>query len=111
VEPSSETPSRPPGNAGLYVFGLLVGLLVGGTVLTLPIFLAIAALVEGFLPNSMHRSVWFILLGALPALAIGWFGLVRTRHGLTFISGALVGMAAGLLGGTAICGGLLGANS
>lgn len=102
------SPENPPGapppspNAiGAFVGGIVLGLVLGGTVLML-LFVALAAgIVSMLFPKSTGN--WYPLLAMVPAFALGWWAVMRTRKSMSFFSGMLIGLAAGTLGGTALC--------
>jgi len=104
----SSAPPPAPNDTAAFVIGLVVGLFVGGTVLTLVVFFVVAML-AGVLHVAGENTTWFLLLGTLPALGFGWLAIVQSRKVLNFISGGLIGVAAGLLGGTTLCAFLFGA--
>jgi hypothetical protein len=95
-------PPPAPNETLAFVIGLVVGLFVGGTALTLMDFLALA-LLAGVLHTAGQSTTWFLMLGTLPALALAWLAIVQSRKAMNFVSGGLIGAAAGLLGGATIC--------
>ncbi len=98
------------GNVGAFIGGLLTGLFGGG------IFgIVLAVLVIGLIAGGWNvKPAW---LGLFPCWAVGaglgWLGLrmLRRDAGMNFLSGFLVGSAAGSLGGATICGALIGIGS
>ena len=111
----AQSPEGPTGAKGprsdtaAFVTGIVLGLGVGGLVLTLLFFFIAAAIAES-LPGS-PQATGFVFLGVIPALALGWWAVMRTRQAMNFISGALIGLAAGMLGGVSLCGILIGGFS
>ena len=106
--PAGAPPPQP--NVAGFVLGILLGLAIGGTVLTL-LFFFFASWVAELLPGRAAQSTAYVFLGIGPALALGWWAVVRTRHSLNPISGILIGLAAGMLGGVSLCGVLVGGLS
>ena len=103
------SPEEPAGGAPLrenqiaaFVIGLVLGLGIGGTLLTLLCFGAVSLLSSLLFPKAQGDG-WLAFFTALPALALGWWAVVLSRKALNFFSGAVIGLAAGLLGGTALC--------
>ncbi len=88
--PSGGAP--PPKNEiAAFVIGLVLGLGAGGTILTLVAFAIIAGLTQLFFPKSSNNIAWLPFLGAIPALALGWWAVVLSRRAMNFFSGALIG--------------------
>ena len=105
--PAGATPPSPPKERiGGFIAGLLLGLVVGGTLLTLLSYGGVALLASFLFPKS--TGGWLPFFSSIPALALGWWAIVLSRKALNFFSGALVGLAAGMLGGTALCAAITG---
>ena len=100
--PSGAAPQPPSSDTAGFIIGVIVGLGIGGTILTMVVFLGMAAIVSFLIPSAGNTS-WWALIGTLPALALGWWAVVMTRKAMNFISGGLIGLAAGLLGGVSLC--------
>ena len=104
------SPEEPAGGAPLrenqiaaFVIGLVLGLGIGGTLLTLLCFGAVSIATSLLFPKVPGNG-WLTFFTAVPALALGWWAVVLSRKAINFFSGAVIGLAAGLLGGTALCG-------
>jgi hypothetical protein len=109
VAQSPEGPGSPPKNeVAAFVIGLVLGLGIGGSVLTLVAFAIVAWLTQLLFPTSSNNIAWLSLLADIPALALGWWAIVRSRKAMNFFSGALIGLAAGMLGGVTLCALMLG---
>jgi amino acid transporter len=113
----AQSPEGPAGGAptpksevGAFVIGLILGLGVGGTVLTLLSFAIVAGLTQLLSPRAQGDS-WVLFFAAIPALGLGWWAVVLSRSAINFFSGALIGLAAGMLGGTALCAVMVGGLS
>jgi hypothetical protein len=100
--PAGGAPPQKSGTAG-FIIGILLGLFVGATVLMLISFGTIAGLMSWLLPNAVNNSGFFQFLGLIPALALGWWAIVRLRYGMNFVSGSLIGLSVGMLGGVTLC--------
>jgi hypothetical protein len=104
LSPEGPAAGAPPPKSGIagFVTGIILGLILGATVLMLISFGTIAALTALLLPKA-GNSGFLQFLGLIPALALGWWAIVRLRYGLDFFSGALIGLSVGMLGGVALC--------
>lgn len=91
--------SRPPANTGALVAGIVVGLFIGGTALALLLFVIFGVTVDKFSKNQGLAFAGEYVVAVL----IGVGALMAVRRSVGFGSGLLVGLAAGLLGGTAFC--------
>lgn len=96
--------SQQPTNTGALVAGIVVGLFVGGTALALLLFVLFGVTVDKF---SKNQGLAFVCEYVV-AVLIGAGALMAVRRNVGFGSGLLVGLAAGLLGGTAFCNVLVG---
>lgn len=96
--------TRPPPNTGALVAGIVVGLFIGGTALALLLFVLFGVTVDKI---SKNQSLVFVCEYVV-AILIGAGALMAVRRSVGFGSGLLVGLAAGLLGGTAFCNVLVG---
>jgi hypothetical protein len=110
ADAGASPPPKSPNDVATFVIGLLVGLGVGGTVLTMIVMFAVAALI-GVLAPKAADGAGFLFAGVVPALALGWWAVVLSRKVLNFVSGFVIGLAAGLLGGTSLCALVLGGLS
>jgi hypothetical protein len=108
--PPAVAPPRKDGDTIGFIIGLVIGLPVGGSLLTL-LVLFIVGVIATYVFKSQTESTWWLMLGEIPALALAWLAIVQSRKALNFVSGALIGLAAGLLGGTALCAVTLGGLS
>jgi hypothetical protein len=88
--------------SGAFLIGLLLGLAIGATVLTMLSFVIIGALTLKFLAHAPFNVAVLTFLGDIPALALGWWGVAQTRKATNFFSGALIGLGAGMLGGVTL---------
>lgn len=109
--PAAAPPPHKEGDIIGFVIGLVIGLPVGGTVLTLLFLIIVAGVVQLLLPSASGDSTRWMFLGGVPALALGWWAVVMSRKAMNFFTGALIGLAAGLLGGTALCALMMGGLS
>ncbi|HEY1976913.1 MAG TPA: hypothetical protein VGG89_10230 [Candidatus Baltobacteraceae bacterium] len=82
-----------------FIIGVVVGMLVGGSVLTLVLFLVFGIAIG---QATKNLSLAFILEYAV-AILLGTGAAMAVRRNVGIVSGLLVGLAAGLLGGTALC--------
>lgn len=104
LSPEGTPPAPPPPRNDVLPFaiGIVAGLVLGSTVLT-----GIVVLFGALVVNALNRGndSYGVLFGicVVPALALAWIAVVQTRKALSFVSGGLIGLAAGLLGGTALC--------
>lgn len=96
--------SRPPANTGALVAGIVVGLFIGGTALALLLFVLFGVTIDKV---SKNQNLVFVCEYVV-AVLIGVGALMAVRRSVGFGSGLLVGLAAGLLGGTAFCNVLVG---
>lgn len=96
--------SQRPANTGALVAGIVVGLFIGGTVLALMLFVLFGAAAD---KASKSQALAFVC-EYIVALLLGVGALMAVRRNVGFASGLLVGIAAGLLGGTAFCNVLVG---
>jgi uncharacterized membrane protein YeiH len=106
VQQSPESPSGaapPPKHNDIagFIIGIVLGLGVGGSVLTLIVFWLVAALVSSIFKSATPG--WFAFFAVLPSLGLAWWAIMRSRKALNFVAGALIGLAAGLLGGVSLC--------
>lgn len=97
--------SQRPANTGALIAGIVVGLLVGGSALALLLFVIFGVTFDKVAHNN--QSLAFACEYAV-AVLIGSGALIAVRRSVGFGSGLLVGLAAGLLGGTAFCNVLVG---
>lgn len=97
--------SQQPVNSGALIAGIVVGLLIGGSVLALILFAIFTVVVDRFGKNIEGLAFVFEYI---VAILIGVGAMIAVRRSVGFGSGLLVGLAAGLLGGTAICNVLVG---
>jgi hypothetical protein len=104
--PAGGTP--PKSEVAAFVIGLVLGLGIGGTILTLVAFALVVWLTQLLFPKSSNDVAWLPYLADIPALALGWWAIVQSRKAMNFFSGALIGLAAGMLGGVTICALMLG---
>jgi len=93
IEPEREAPA-----IGAFIVGILVGLLFGGTAMTLILFLAMVAAGGGNVP-----ALPFIIEYAIATVALVGAIVACVRMRLNFWLGLWIGLAAGMLGGTALC--------
>lgn len=103
---------QPPASTGAFIGGIVAGLFAGGTGLTLLVFL-LGLLIAAGLDRVTHNASTFvaILICYAIALGIGVLGVILVRKNVGFLSGFVIGVAAGLLGGVSICGGIAGGFS
>lgn len=93
-----------PANTGALVAGIVTGLFIGGTVLALLLFVLFGVTVDKV---SKNQGLIFVCEYVV-AVLIGVGAMIAVRRSVGFGSGLLVGLAAGLLGGTAFCNVLVG---
>ena len=106
-DPTGGAPSPAQKDVAAFVIGLIVGLGVGGVVLTMIFFFTVAAIVSLVFPKTSN-NLWFTYFGTIPAVALGWWAVMQSRKAMNFVSGGLIGLAAGMLGGVSLCGFLMG---
>ena len=94
---------QPPVKADVtaFIIGLVVGLFLGGSVLTLILFLVFGLAVDQVQKTNGLGLAFILEYVAAVFIGIGAALALRRRVGI--ISGLLLGLAAGLLGGTALC--------
>jgi hypothetical protein len=97
--------SQQPANTGAFVGGIIVGLLVGGSVLALVAFVIFGVIADTFAKSAAGLAFVFEYL---VAILIGIGGIMVARRNVGFAGGLLIGLAAGMLGGTAFCNVLVG---
>lgn len=100
---------QPPASTGAFIGGIVAGLFAGGTGLTFLIFLLgllIAAALEQIAHNASMLVALFISYAI--ALGIGFLGIILVRKNVGFLSGFVIGIAAGVFGGVSICSGIAG---
>jgi hypothetical protein len=83
------------------VIGLVVGLLLGGSVVTLILFLLFGVAMDQ--AAKTNGPALTFILEYVVAVLLGVGAAVALRRSVGFGSGLLLGLAAGLLGGTALC--------
>lgn len=93
----------PPANTGAFIGALIGGLFAGGTILTLVVFL-FGLLIDA----TRNGSFAGIVFDYAVAVAICALGFVLVRKNVGFLSGFVIGAAAGLLGGISVCSGIAG---
>ena len=91
-------PEPKKGLDGAFIVGIVLGLLVGGTILTLIVYAGALLVSAGSAPLT-----YAITFGI--AVGLGVWGTILARKYLGFGSGIVIGLAAGLLGGAAVCAG------
>jgi hypothetical protein len=96
-------PPAPRSEVAAFVIGLVLGLVIGGTLLTLAWIAVVANVAQLLFPRSSNNMAWLPYLGDVIALALAWWAVMQTRKTLNFFSGALIGLAAGMLGGVTLC--------
>lgn len=86
-----------PANQNAFVGGLVLGLFAGGIVLAFILFVLFGTTI-----GSTHIEFAFAA-EYLVAILLGVAAMMAVRRYAGFGSGLLVGVAAGLLGGSALC--------
>jgi hypothetical protein len=72
---------------------------------------AVVAMITGA-TGLAEKAPWMAyILGLIPIAGLGYWAWRQLANGVDFVSGLAVGLTAGLLGGTALCLGMLGALS
>ena len=111
----AQSPEGPAGGApapknevAAFVIGVVLGLGVGGTLLTFVWIAVVANIAQLLFPRSSNNMTWLPYFGDVLALALGWWAVMQSRKTLNFFSGALIGLAAGMLGGVTLCALMLG---
>lgn len=93
-----------PVRTDAFIIGLVVGLLVGGSALALLLFVLFGVALDGVTKNPSLAFILEYVVAILIGLGAAW----AVRKNVGFMSGLLVGLSAGLLGGTAFCNVLVG---
>jgi hypothetical protein len=93
----------PKNEVAAFVIGLVLGLGIGGPLLTLVWIAVVSNVAQLLFPHSSNNMTWLPYFGDILALALGWWAIVQSRKALNFFSGALIGLAAGMLGGVTLC--------
>lgn len=103
----SQQQTRPP-DTGLFIVAVAVGLIAGGTLLTL-VTVLLGLAISSALSSATHDAtlVAFVFCYGI-VVAIGALAFFLVRRNVGFLSGFVVGATAGLLGGVALCNGLIG---
>ena len=91
LDPLTDTPS-----VGVTIAGVIVGLVIGSTGLTLLTFFILASALQ-----NVSLVAWIACYVVGVAVGVGGIFLMRRRAG--FWSGFVLGAGIGLLGGTALC--------
>ena len=89
----------PAPNAGPFIGGLIAGFAAGGIVL-FPATMLTAAIL---LSNAKASGMEFLIPSYVFAAGFGIWGFIRARTKADFVTGFLIGTAAGCLGLTALC--------
>ncbi|MGC1381209.1 MAG: hypothetical protein WA814_09355 [Candidatus Baltobacteraceae bacterium] len=91
---------------GLFIAGLVAGLALGAFVL-MPV--AVLTMVGIFNRLNANPNLGFLVIYAL-VVGLGAWGLWLVRARIGFLSGFMIGSAAGLLGLTALCNSIIGTS-
>jgi hypothetical protein len=95
--------SKTPG-AGAFIGGLISGLAVGAVV-GMPVAVLVSMwLLRGFPAGASYAFAATYSIG----VGLGIWALLKTRARADFAAGMLTGLAAGLLGSTALCNTIVG---
>jgi RsiW-degrading membrane proteinase PrsW (M82 family) len=101
----SQQQQQPGPNVGSFIVGVVVGLFVGGTALAFLLFVVFGVIVDRLGKNAVELA---FVAEYLVAALIGVSGILALRRTLHVGSGLLIGLAAGLLGGSALCNAIVG---
>ena len=97
---------QPPANTGAFIGGVVAGLFAGGTGLTLIVFLVGLAIAVLFDPKHNGSAIVADIFSYAIAAAVAALGIFFVRRNVGFLSGFVLGVAAGLLGGISVCSGI-----
>jgi hypothetical protein len=100
-------PQQPPASVGAFIAGIVVGFISGGTVITV-MALLFGLLIAAALSLVTHdANVVAITSCYVVAVGVGILGFFLVRKNVGFLSGFVIGAAGGLLGGVALCNGII----
>lgn len=96
---SQQPPVKP--DVTTFIIGLVVGLFLGGSALTLVLFVLFGVgLGQSEKTNGLGLA---FILEYVVAILLGIGAAIAVRRRVGIVSGLLLGLAAGLLGGTTLC--------
>lgn len=102
----SQQQQQPQGaSVGAFIAGILVGLFLGGTILAFLLFVIFGVTAERLGKNAQELA---FVAEYIVAGLIGVGGIIVLRRSVHIGSGLLIGIAAGLLGGSALCNAMVG---
>jgi hypothetical protein len=112
TQPAPQVATMPQGpQVGPMIIGIVVGMGLGGTVLFFCVLLVIGVLsaTMGGRANDVSTQIAFVI-AYIVAAGAGLWGVLLARKAVNFLAGLIIGLAAGLLGSSALCNLIIGAS-